>query len=152
MQRPQSSNDDESYVYDGQGQRCRKTHSAQASGRTLINEVRYLPGLQIRTNAVGETVHAISAPAGRNCVRVLHRAAEHAQNQDQLRYSFVDHLGASTLELGEQGKLISQESYYPFGCTSCWAARSAVEGNDKTVLYAGNERDASGLYYYGFRY
>ncbi|WP_259469830.1 RHS repeat-associated core domain-containing protein, partial [Pseudomonas syringae] len=33
-----------------------------------------------------------------------------------------------------------------------WAARSAVEAKYKTVRYSGKERDASGLYYYGFRY
>ncbi|WP_310886232.1 RHS repeat-associated core domain-containing protein, partial [Pseudomonas syringae] len=31
-------------------------------------------------------------------------------------------------------------------------ARSAVEAKYKTVRYSGKERDASGLYYYGFRY
>ncbi|WP_310886500.1 RHS repeat-associated core domain-containing protein, partial [Pseudomonas cichorii] len=63
-----------------------------------------------------------------------------------------DHLGSNTLELDQQGNLISQESYYPFGGTAWWAARSAVEAKYKTVRYSGKERDASGLYYYGFRY
>ncbi|RMN48970.1 putative insecticidal toxin complex, partial [Pseudomonas syringae pv. apii] len=71
---------------------------------------------------------------------------------DQVRYSLGDHLGSSTLELDQQGGLISQESYYPFGGTAWWAARSAVEAKYKTVRYSGKERDASGLYYYGFRY
>jgi insecticidal toxin complex protein TccC len=71
---------------------------------------------------------------------------------NQIRYSLSDHLGSSTLELDDKGELISQESYYPFGGTSWWAARSAVEAEYKTVRYSGKERDASGLYYYGFRY
>ncbi|WP_301281348.1 RHS repeat-associated core domain-containing protein, partial [Pseudomonas syringae group genomosp. 3] len=42
--------------------------------------------------------------------------------------------------------------YYPFGGTSWWAGRNAIEANYKTVRYSGKERDATGLYYYGLRY
>ncbi|MCL6306684.1 toxin [Pseudomonas syringae] len=154
VQREDGSNDDERYVYDGQGQRCRKITRSQASGRTLVNEVRYLPGLEIRTTADGEILHVVTAQAGRNSVRVLHWEAGKPGSiaNDQVRYSLGDHLGSSTLELDQQGGLISQESYYPFGGTAWWAARSAVEAKYKTVRYSGKERDASGLYYYGFRY
>ncbi|MQQ37340.1 toxin [Pseudomonas sp. SZ57] len=154
VQREDGSNDDERYVYDGQGQRCRKISTAQASGRTLTNEVRYLPGLEVRTTADGETLHVVTAQAGRNSVRVLHWEAGKpgAIANDQVRYSLGDHLGSSTLELDQQGGLISQESYYPFGGTAWWAARSAVEAKYKTVRYSGKEHDASGLYYYGYRY
>ncbi|MGN2389530.1 RHS repeat-associated core domain-containing protein [Pseudomonas syringae] len=154
VQREDAPNDEERYVYDGQGQRCRKISTAQASGRTLTNEVRYLPGLEVRTTADGETLHVVTAQAGRNSVRVLHWEAGKpgAIANDQVRYSLGDHLGSSTLELDQQGGLISQESYYPFGGTAWWAARSAVEAKYKTVRYSGKERDASGLYYYGFRY
>ncbi|MEQ4339709.1 RHS repeat-associated core domain-containing protein [Pseudomonas syringae] len=154
VQREDEPNDDERYVYDGQGQRCRKISTSQASGRTLTNEVRYLPGLEIRTTADGEILHVVTAQAGRNSVRVLHWEAGKpgAIANDQVRYSLGDHLGSSTLELDQQGGLISQESYYPFGGTAWWAARSAVEAKYKTVRYSGKERDASGLYYYGFRY
>ncbi|WP_122417327.1 RHS repeat domain-containing protein [Pseudomonas viridiflava] len=154
VQRETGLDDEERYVYDGQGQRVRKINSAQASGRTLINEVRYLPGLEIRTTADGEILHVITAQAGRNGVRVLHWEAGKPDGiaNDQMRYSLNDHLGSSTLELDQQGGLISQESYYPFGGTAWWAGRSAVEAKYKTVRYSGKERDASGLYYYGLRY
>ncbi|PBP53378.1 RHS repeat-associated core domain-containing protein [Pseudomonas syringae] len=154
VQREDGSNDDERYVYDGQGQRCRKISTAQASGRTLTNEVRYLPGLETRTTADGEILHVVTAQAGRNSVRVLHWEAgkPDAIANDQVRYSLSDHLGSNTLELDQQGGLISQESYYPFGGTAWWAARSAVEAKYKTVRYSGKERDTSGLYYYGLRY
>ncbi|WP_256672856.1 RHS repeat-associated core domain-containing protein, partial [Pseudomonas sp. v388] len=122
--------------------------------RTLNNEVRYLPGLEIRTTADGEILQVITAQAGRSSVRILHWAAGQPNGitNDQIRYSLSDHLGSSTLEVDHQGGLISQESYYPFGGTSWWAARSAVEAKYKTVRYSGKERDGSGLYYYGFRY
>ena len=47
--RATQASDNERYIYDGQGQRCRKINSTLASSRTLNNEVRYLPGLEIRT-------------------------------------------------------------------------------------------------------
>ena len=59
---------------------------------------------------------------------------------------------SSTLELDQNADLISQEWYYPYGGTACFAARSATEAKYKTVRYSGKERDATGLYYYGFRY
>jgi insecticidal toxin complex protein TccC len=152
--RANAGSDNERYIYDSQGQRCRKINSTQTSSRTLNNEVRYLPGLEIRTSADGEVLHVINAQAGRSNVRVLHWQAGLPRGiaNDQIRYSLSDHLGSSTLELDQQGNLISQESYYPFGGTSWWAARSAVEAKYKTVRYSGKERDPSGLYYYGFRY
>jgi insecticidal toxin complex protein TccC len=55
-------------------------------------------------------------------------------------------------QLDAQAKLVSPESYYPFGGTSWWAGRNAIEANYKTVRYLGRERDATGLYYYGLRY
>jgi insecticidal toxin complex protein TccC len=146
VQRDNGPSDDEIYIYDGGGQRCRKVSSAQTQNRTLINEVRYLPGLEIRTSADGEILHVITV----NNVRLLHWPA--GTSTDQLRYSLSDHLGSSTLELNNQGGLISQESYYPFGGTAWWAARGALDAKYKTVRYSGKERDASGLYYYGFRY
>ncbi|WP_200995703.1 RHS repeat domain-containing protein, partial [Pseudomonas cichorii] len=152
--RAAEASDNERYIYDGQGQRCRKINSTLASSRTLNNEVCYLPGLEIRTTVDGETLHVITAQAGRSSARALHWHAGQPSGiaNDQIRYSLNDHLGSGTLELDQQGNLISQESYYPLGGTSWWAARSAVEAKYKTIRYSGKERDTSGLYYYGFRY
>jgi insecticidal toxin complex protein TccC len=133
----------------------RKVRITQAATVTHRAEVRYLPGLEIRTNtANGETLHVISVSAGVGDVRVLHwleGKPEPAINA-QLRYSLSDHLGCGTLELDSKANLISQETYYPFGGTSWWAGRNALEASYKTIRYSGKERDATGLYYYGFRY
>ncbi|WP_277423004.1 RHS repeat-associated core domain-containing protein, partial [Pseudomonas viridiflava] len=102
----------------------------------------------------GETLHVVVAQGGRNNVRVLHwqTGKPDTLENDQIRYTLNDHLGSGTLELDLQGQLISQESYYPFGGTSWWAGRNAIEASYKTVRYSGKERDATGLYYYGLRY
>ncbi|WP_409497821.1 RHS repeat domain-containing protein [Pseudomonas fragi] len=146
---PDGQDDDvETYIYDGTGQRVRKVRRAKTGGGEQVIEVLYLPGLEIRTPTTGEQLHVVTTQAGRNQVRVLHWATE----PDQWRYSLGDHLGSSTLELDHAGELISQESYYPYGGTSWWAARSAVQARYKTLRYSGKERDATGLYYYGARY
>ncbi|WP_346833464.1 RHS repeat-associated core domain-containing protein [Pseudomonas abietaniphila] len=154
VQRADGAHDDEVYVYDGYGQRCRKLRRAQTNARTLNAEVRYLPGLEIRNEPDGERLNVASVQAGRSRVRILHWEAgkPNGIDNDQVRYTLQDHLGSSALELDHQGELISQEGYYPFGGTAWWAARSAVQAKYKTVRYSGKERDASGLYDYGFRY
>ncbi|WP_297834523.1 RHS repeat-associated core domain-containing protein [Pseudomonas sp.] len=149
--RDDGEDDYERYLYGGGGQRVRKVRMTQAASVSHCAEVRYLPGLEIRTNtATGETLHVISVSA----CRVLHWVEGKPEEvaNDQLRYSLADHLGSSTTELDGQGNVISQESYYPFGGTACWAGRNAVEASYKTIRYSGKELDASGLYYYGFRY
>ncbi|WP_349969697.1 RHS repeat-associated core domain-containing protein [Pseudomonas caspiana] len=150
VRRDDGPSDIETYIYDGGGQRCRKISSAQTQSRTLITEVRYLPGLEIRSNVDGEVLHVVTV----GDVRMLHWHAGKRRDvaNNQLRYSLSDHLGSTTLELDDQGGVVSQEMYYPFGGTAWWAASSAVQAQYKTVRYSGKERDASGLYYYGFRY
>ncbi|MQQ33693.1 RHS repeat protein [Pseudomonas sp. SZ57] len=153
--RDNGMDDSERYSYDASGQRLRKVRTTQAKTITHTADVRYLPGLEIRTDtATGETLHVVVARAGRNNVRVLHWASgkPDALENDQTRYTLNDHLGSGTLELDGQAQRISQESYYPFGGTSWWAGRNAIEASYKTVRYSGKERDATGLYYYGLRY
>jgi len=155
VRRDNGLNDSETYLYANDGQRVRKVSRRQASGAELVSDVRYLPGLEIRTNsATGEVLHVINAPAGRSSARVLdwkQAPSNDLQNQ-QLRYSLDDHLGSSTLELDDQAQVLSQEGYYPYGGTAWWAASNQTEAKYKTIRYSGKERDATGLYYYGFRY
>ncbi|MCF8983345.1 RHS repeat protein [Pseudomonas syringae] len=153
--REAGDDDKERYVYDASGQRLRKIHTTKAKAVVHNAEVRYLLGLEVHSNsATAETLHVIVTQAGRNEVRVLHWQAGQPEGleNDQVRYSFADHLGSGALELDKNAHIISQESYYPFGGTSWWAGRSTVEASYKTIRYSGKERDATGLYYYGLRY
>ncbi len=149
------ANDREGYVYGADGMRVRKVRSTQTNARTLISEVRYLPGLELRTHSgTGEALQVITVQAGRSSVRVLHWESEPPKDiaNDQYRYSLNDHLGSCVLELDNSGDIISQERYHPFGTTAWFAWRSEIEAGYKTVRYSEQERDATGLYYYGFRY
>lgn len=155
--RVDGSDDCEHYLYDAGGQRVRKITLRKAANVEHVADVRYLPGLEIRHNSAvagGEVLHVISAGAGRNGVRLLHweQGQPTGIAPDQLRYSLSDHLGSSTLELDDQAATLSQEGYYPFGGTAWWAARNQLEASYKTIRYSGEERDATGLYYYGLRY
>lgn len=149
-----SHDDVECYRYDGSGQRVRKVRRAKTRGGEQVRDVRYLPGLEIHTCALGEHFHTVIVQTARQSVRLLHwnnRQPKGIAN-DQYRYTQSDHLNSTTLELTQRGEVITQESYYPYGGTAWWAATHAVEATCKTVRYSGKERDASGLYYYGFRY
>ena len=148
--RENAPNDSEIYLYDESGQRKRKIRLTLSRSSTRTHEVRYLPGLEIRTSPE-EVLHVISVQAGRCTVQVLHWEPG-SGNADQYRYSLSNHLGSSTLELGQQAELISEERYYPYGGTSWWAGRDKVQASYRTRRYSGQERDATGLYYYGQRY
>lgn len=147
--------DRERYVYGADGIRLRKVREAHTNARTLIVETRYLPNLELRNDSgTGEMLQVISVQAGRSSVRVLHweSASPKDMGNDQYRYHLNDHLGSCTLELDDDGEVISQERYHPYGTTAWFAGRGEVEASYRTVRYSGKERDATGLYYYGFRY
>jgi insecticidal toxin complex protein TccC len=155
VRRAGGNDDEERYAYDAGGQRVLKRRVAQARGVMHSAEVRYLPGLEIRHDgATGEQLNVLNLDAGTTTVRVLlwDRHPSGGHQDAQIRYGLSDHLGSSSLELGEQAQLLSQESYYPYGGTAWWAAKNASEASYRFIRYSGKERDASGLSYYGFRY
>ncbi len=151
VQRDSGADDHEVYLYDGAGQRVRKIRSLQTRVRAVVTQVRYLPELELRTDSgTGEVLQVITVQTALNSVRVLHwESPPPASVNDQYRYSFNDHLGSISLELAADAQLISREHFYPFGATA-WSEESDI--SYKTVRYSGKERDATGLYYYGFRY
>ena len=155
VEREGANDDRELYLYGGDGMRRRKVRTSHTNARSLVSEVRYLPGLEIRTHAgTGEVLQVICVQAGRSAMQVLHweTAPPAGISNDQYRYNLTDHLGSSSLELDSEAEVISQETYHPYGGTAWFAGRSEVEASYKTVRYSGKERDATGLYYYGFRY
>lgn len=153
VNRENGPDDVEIYVYGGDSQRVRKIRTTYTGTLSRTHETRYLPGVEIRTNP-DETLHVISVQAGRCTVQVLHweKGPARVTPQTQLRFCLADHLGSSTLVLDKDAAIISQESYYPYGATAWWAGRDKVEASYKTIRYSRQERDATGLYYYGCRY
>ncbi len=155
VSRQSGANDSEHYRYDSVGERLRKVSVTHGRTNDTRCEVFYLPGLELRSNSSsGERLDVISVQTGLCAVRCLHWHAERPSDiaNDQLHYDLADHLGSNVVTLDGQGSLLGQEGYYPHGGTAWRAARSELEVSYRTVRYAGKERDASGLYYYGQRY
>lgn len=151
--------DSESYRYDAGSQRLLKVSAQKTGSSVRTQRALYLPGLELRTTRTGSTeterlqVMTVGE-AGRAQVRVLHWESGKPDGitDDPIRYSYDNLIGSSTLEVDGGGNIISAEEYYPYGGTAVWTARSQVEAKYKTVRYSGKERDATGLYYYGYRY
>lgn len=153
VSRENGPNDEEHYRY-SQGTRVYKRHDTHTAKTSHFHDVRYLPGLEIRTRDDGEELHIIALATGFGSVRCLHWVTGKPPGIDanQLRYTHDDHLGSCLMELDQQARLISHEGYYPFGATSWMAARSVIEVAYKFIRYSGKEMDESGMYYYGQRY
>lgn len=155
VQRDEADDDWEHYVYGADGMRQRKVHSRQTHASTVISETRYFPGLELRCHsATGDTLHLITAQAGRNTVQVLHWAGDTPKGvvNDHYRYTLADHLGSCSLELDSDARVISRETYHPFGTTAFSDTGNSSETSYRTLRYSGKELDATGLYYYGRRY
>ncbi|MFW5436845.1 RHS repeat-associated core domain-containing protein [Paenibacillus apiarius] len=154
-----SDNDWEGYLYDSSGMRIVKRSTRKTQTTTQTDTTLYLPGLELRIRQTGdrvtEALQVITVDEGAGQVRVLHWEEGTEPGgiaNDQYRYSLNDHLGSSLLEVDRQGQIISKEEFYPYGGTALWTARSEVEASYKTKRYSGKELDATGLYYYGYRY
>jgi len=150
------------YVYDASGQRARKVWE-KAPG--LTEERIYFGGFEIfrkHNGPIGagtatlerETLHVMDDKQRIALVetRTLDAAGNDQAPRQLIRYQFGNHLGSASLELDEQGQIISYEEYAPYGSSTYQAVRSQTE-TAKRYRYTGKERDAeSGLYYHGARY
>ncbi len=143
-----AAGDRESYRYDAGSQRILKTAVQKTGNSTQTQQVIYLPGLELYRGK--ENYQVICAGvAGRAQVRLLHWPDG---KKDHQRFSYDNLIGSSGLETDGDGNLLSQEEYYPFGGTAVLVAGTDSGIDYKTHRYSGKERDATGLYYYGYRY
>jgi insecticidal toxin complex protein TccC len=151
--------DREDYRYDGNSQRVSKTTIQKTGDTTRTRKVIYLPGLELRSVMSGSRVTELLqvttvGEAGRAQVRVLHWEGVPPEGivNNQVRYSYGDLIQSAGLEVDQGGNVISAEEYYPYGGTAVLVSRNQTEVAYKSVRYSGQERDATGLYYYGYRY
>lgn len=150
------------YVYDGAGQRVRKSTQTGA-GRT-IKERLYLHGFEIyrefdstgKVSLERSTLHVMD---DKRRIALVERklsdagAPAGALPTTAIRFEYDNHLGTAVLELDETANVITYEEYYPFGSTSYQAGRSLAEVSLKRYRYTGKERDEeTGFYYQGARY
>jgi RHS repeat-associated protein len=148
------------YVYDSTGQRVRKM--VEKNDDTIRDERIYLGNYEIfrKHNGSGlklerETLHIMDDQ--RRIVLVETKTCDKGSvvfsPTPFFRYQLNNHLGSSSMEFGDEGKIISYEEYYPYGNTSYHAVRCDMEVSLKRYRYTGKERDnETGLYYYRARY
>ncbi|WP_233236148.1 RHS repeat-associated core domain-containing protein [Bordetella sp. LUAb4] len=146
------ASDCELYAYDSEGQRIRKAAQTNSAGTAWTDDAIYLPGLELRQNhQTGEQLEVIVLDDGARMLNWTNKQPAGTINQ-QIRYRYGDRQNSCQIETDDTARIITQEEYYPYGGTAVWAAESQSEAKYKTIRYSGKERDAAGLYYYGFRY
>ena len=160
-------NDEEYYVYGGDGMRVRKITQrvVDVANNTIeLTEKIYLDGCEIKRITRGgvEIIKRFTSQIsdGTNNLALIHSWETDAQaretddiNQKKIHYQLPNHLGSASLELDENGDVITYEEYFPFGGTSFIAGRNKRDIDLKDYRYSGKERDDfTGLYYFGYRY
>ncbi|QJD87673.1 toxin TcdB middle/N-terminal domain-containing protein [Cohnella herbarum] len=151
------------YVYDAAGIRVRKVterHAAAGVASTRMKERVYLGIFEIYREYGGdgrtidlerETLH-IQDDRKRIALVETRTLGTDRAPQQLVRFQFGNHLGSASLDLDQEGQIISYEEYYPYGSTSYQAVRSQTE-TPKRYRYSGKERDEeNGMYYNGARY
>jgi RHS repeat-associated protein len=146
------------YVYDASGQRMRKI-TEFASGQVKDKRL-YLGIFEVHRRhganpLVRETLHIMDDKRRIALVetRTLDTAGIDPGPSQLLRYQMGNHLDSSSLELDEQGRIITYEEYFPFGSTAFLLMLAGIRRRAKRYRYTGKERDEeSGFYYHGARY
>ena len=146
------------YVYDGGGQRVRKITENQG-GTSKKEERVYLGQTEIYKKHLGNhsglertTLHVMD-DTRRIAMIDTRNDIDDDTDERTIRFQFSNHLGSSSLELDEDGEIISYEEFHPYGTTAYQAKNNKIKTVAKRYKYSGKERDEeSGLYYYGARY
>lgn len=155
--------DAEYYVYGGDGLRVRKVRVRLVAAGLEVTEKIYLDGCEIKRRRIDGRLLLERATShitdGNERIALVHRWSPGLLNGEsndgapRIHYQLSNHLGSSSLELNEDGDIISYEEYFPFGDTAFLAGSSARDIRLKDYRYTGKEcDDATGLYYYGFRF
>jgi len=146
------------YSYNAGGERVRKV----VTKRGVVEERLCLGGHEIFRKHLGTGVdferHSIQVADGKSRIclvetKLREDGTDIGSPQSRQRFQVDGHLGSTTLEVDDEGQVISFEEYFPFGGTAYHAVRAAIGASVKRYRYNGKERDdETGLYYYGARY
>ena len=153
VRRKYEDDDSERYHYAEGGSRTRKVHSVKVGNGRRTSLTTYTHAFEVRQRLLAGASelqrHVVITTVGtaRLVMNVL-------KGETQLRFAFSDHLNSSGGETDAAGKVIAREEYAPYGGT-VGADEPATEVDSMTqraLRHAGKERDATGLYCYGWRY
>ncbi|MFH1231474.1 MAG: RHS repeat-associated core domain-containing protein [Planctomycetota bacterium] len=145
----------ESYLYDGDGGRVRKTVSLRGSAATEAISTTYIGSLyEIEmSQSAGEPVSRLTKHifAGANRVCSVNSQTGTPANP-QTYYYHSDHLGSSNVVTDENGNQAQYCEYTPYGTL---ARNEPVNPKTRSPVhhyFTGKELDSTGLYFYGARY
>ncbi len=144
------------YVYDAGGQRTRKI--IETSGSTVKERI-YFGGWEIYRESVAgqlrlerETLHVMDDQQRIALVetKTVSDGVEVTSPTPVVRYQLGNHLGSASLELSDDGGIVSYEEFHPYGTTAYHAGTSVVEESAKRYRYTGKERDEETGFSYHF--
>ncbi|MBA3899681.1 MAG: RHS repeat-associated core domain-containing protein [Bacteroidetes bacterium] len=132
------------YLYDAGGTRVKKIVRKQGGDYEIRN---YIDGVfEYFTDEVDSqnTVHIMDDRSRIASVRIGDAMGD---TTPAIKFNIENNIGSSMVLLDDEGAVINQQEYYPFGETSFGSY------GKKRYQYVGKERDEeSGMYYYGARY
>lgn len=149
---------DKSYEYNGLNQLIKLRENNQ-NGRILEEYSYDYNGDRIEKVSYGENNAAtITYYVDENFIRVVNSSGTFdtkfyynngqliaRQDPDGKKYYYhPDHLGSTNIVTDQNGNVVEETSYEPFG--------AVLEGGESRFLFTGKEKDPTGLYYYGARY
>lgn len=133
------------YLYDAGGNRVKKyTRTAGGNWETIT----YIDGLiEYREDQDGKIQSINHVMDDTKRIATIREGNDFGDTTPAIKYNLDDHLGSSNVLVDENGTLVNQEEYYPFGETSFGSYTK------KRYRFCGKEKDEeSGMYYYGARY
>ncbi|MFN3186786.1 MAG: RHS repeat-associated core domain-containing protein, partial [Nannocystaceae bacterium] len=103
---------------------------------------------------VDEQTHTERAPGGLTLDVKLRRDRKAVAKPKALyRYRLGNHLGSTSLEVDEDGGVVSYEEFHPYGTTAYRAVRSGIDVDVNRYRFTGMEKDEeTGLAQHGWRY
>ena len=132
-------------MYDVGGNRVKKyTRTAGGNWETIT----YIDGLiEYREDQDGKIQSINHVMDDTKRIATIRDGYDFGDTTPAIKYNLDDHLGSSNVLVDENGTLVNQEEYYPFGETSFGSYAK------KRYRFCGKEKDEeSGMYYYGARY
>ncbi|WP_153774714.1 RHS repeat-associated core domain-containing protein [Pseudomonas sp. MNR3A] len=153
LSRKHAADDSECYHYSTGGSRTRKVHTVTIGGGTQTRLATYTHAFEVRQHVVAGVATPLHHVLITN-VGAARLVRNELNGETQLRFGFSDHLNSSEGETDAAGKVIVREEYAPYGGTvgSDEPATETDTMTQRTLRHAGKELDATGLYYYGWRY
>src|SRR3989338_3308934 len=132
-----SANILEEYFYDSNGDRIRISRYSYEGGTNETIYTPYKEWMQIK-NSSG-TFNFYYVYQGDTLVA--------RKNADGTKYFYhADHLGSTSLITDQNGNVVENEFYSPFG------ESLSTNNAEENKLYTGQFKDTTGMYYYGARY